>query len=41
MDYVETVKSTEKMEKEELQKVSAEYDAVYFHPVWSLIENSS
>ncbi|XP_070611504.1 polyamine deacetylase HDAC10-like isoform X3 [Erythrolamprus reginae] len=32
MDYVEIVKSTEKMEKEELQKVSADYDAVYFHP---------
>ncbi|KAL7982708.1 hypothetical protein Chor_010306, partial [Crotalus horridus] len=32
MDYVEIVKSTEKMEEEALQKVSAEYDAVYFHP---------
>uniref|UniRef100_A0A8C6VLX5 Histone deacetylase 10 n=1 Tax=Naja naja TaxID=35670 RepID=A0A8C6VLX5_NAJNA len=31
MDYVGIVKSTEKMEKEELQRVSAEYDAVYFH----------
>ncbi|KAM3833371.1 polyamine deacetylase HDAC10 isoform 2-T2 [Vipera latastei] len=32
MDYVEIVKNTEKMEEEALQKVSAEYDAVYFHP---------
>ncbi|XP_063163990.1 polyamine deacetylase HDAC10 isoform X2 [Candoia aspera] len=32
VDYVNTVKSTEKMEEEELQKVSAGYDAVYFHP---------
>ncbi|KAH0616544.1 hypothetical protein JD844_027730 [Phrynosoma platyrhinos] len=31
-DYLEVVKSTEKMKEEELQKTSAEYDAVYFHP---------
>ncbi|XP_067325138.1 polyamine deacetylase HDAC10 isoform X1 [Anolis sagrei] len=31
-DYLEIVKSTEKMKKEELQKISTDFDAVYFHP---------
>ncbi|XP_042322654.1 polyamine deacetylase HDAC10 isoform X2 [Sceloporus undulatus] len=31
-DYLEVVKNTEKMNEEELQKTSAEYDSVYFHP---------
>ncbi|KAJ7329645.1 hypothetical protein JRQ81_015819 [Phrynocephalus forsythii] len=32
-DYLGVVKNTEKMIKEDLQKTSAEYDAVYFHPM--------
>uniref|UniRef100_A0A803SYR6 Histone deacetylase 10 n=1 Tax=Anolis carolinensis TaxID=28377 RepID=A0A803SYR6_ANOCA len=31
-DYLEIVKSTEKMKQEELRKISADFDAVYFHP---------
>ncbi|KAJ6666442.1 hypothetical protein lerEdw1_000717 [Lerista edwardsae] len=31
-DYLEIVKSTQKMDEGELRKVSANYDAVYFHP---------
>lgn len=32
-DYLEIVKSTQEMDEGELRKVSANYDAVYFHPV--------
>ncbi|XP_066490018.1 polyamine deacetylase HDAC10 [Tiliqua scincoides] len=31
-DYLEIVKSTEKMNEGELRKISVNYDAVYFHP---------
>ncbi|XP_078232879.1 polyamine deacetylase HDAC10 isoform X2 [Pogona vitticeps] len=31
-DFLDVVKNTEKMTEEDLQKTSAEYDAVYFHP---------
>uniref|UniRef100_A0A8D2Q7I4 Histone deacetylase 10 n=1 Tax=Varanus komodoensis TaxID=61221 RepID=A0A8D2Q7I4_VARKO len=31
-DYLEVVKSTQEMKEEELQKTSADYDSVYFHP---------
>ncbi|XP_053114120.1 polyamine deacetylase HDAC10 isoform X2 [Hemicordylus capensis] len=31
-DYLDVVKSTKKMNEAELQKASANYDAVYFHP---------
>nr|XP_056702464.1 polyamine deacetylase HDAC10 [Euleptes europaea] len=32
LDYLEIVKTTQKMNEEELRKASANYDAVFFHP---------
>ncbi|KAL8221152.1 UNVERIFIED_CONTAM: Histone deacetylase 10 [Gekko kuhli] len=33
LDYLEVVKNTQKMSEEELRKASANYDAVFFHPI--------